>query len=198
MLFSFLPVVATVAMGSTTPAVAPPSDSVAVTLYDENHAEFAVVKVGRDGSLAPEADREIRRLFRCKRTGREHEMDKRLIAMLADVSAHWPGEPITFVSGYRTGSAERETSPHRGARALDFRVGGVSLIEVRDYLWKYYDDVGIGWYPQENFVHMDHRAHQADIAWTFLNGSEHYNPGWAERVRGEKLPQPPHHHAAGS
>ncbi len=193
MLFSFLPMMATMALGTASPTVAPASDSVAVPLYDENHAEFAVVRIGRDGSLTPEADREIRHLFRCKSTGIEHKMDVRLLAMLADVSSHFDGKVITFVSGFRTGSAERMTSPHRGGRALDFRVNGESLIAVRDYMWKYYDEVGIGWYPTENFVHMDHRAGQADISWTFLDGSEHYNPSWAERVRGMTLPHPPSH-----
>ena len=195
MLFSFLPVMATMTLGAATPTVAPESETVPVALYDENHYEFAIVRIGRDGSVNPEADREIRHLFRCKSTGLQHQMDTRLLAMLADVSAHFDGRVITFVSGFRTGSNERETSPHRHARALDFRVNGVSLIAVRDYMWKYYDGVGIGWYPNENFVHMDHRPGQNDIAWTFLNGSEHYNPSWAERVRGVELPQVPEHHA---
>jgi uncharacterized protein YcbK (DUF882 family) len=197
MLFSFLPMMATMALGTASPTVAPPSDSVPVALYDENHYEFAVVRIGRDGSLTPEADRELRHLFRCKSTNLEHKMDGRLMAMLADVSAHFDGRVITFVSGFRTGHAERMTSPHRGARALDFRVNGVSLIAVRDYMWKYYDEVGIGWYPNENFVHMDHRPHQNDISWTFLNGSEHYNQSWAERVRSVKQPHPVSHSAGG-
>jgi uncharacterized protein YcbK (DUF882 family) len=182
MLFTFLPMMATVALGAASPTVAPPSESVAVSLYDENHAEFAVVRIGRDGSLTPEADREIRHMFRCKTTEREHKMDPRTLAMLADVSAHFDGRVITFVSGFRTGHNERMTSPHRGARAIDFRVDGVKLIAVRDYMWKYYDGVGVGWYPNENFVHIDHRTN-GDVAWTFLHGSERYHPSWAERVR---------------
>jgi len=199
MLFSFLPILATASLGAGAPVAATPADSVAVSLYDENHREFAIVRIGRDGSLTPEADREVRRLFRCKSTGLEHKMDGRLMAMLADVSSHFDGRVITFVSGFRTGGSERMTSPHRGARALDFRINGVPLIEVRDYMWKYYDEVGIGWYPSENFVHMDHRAHQNDIAWTFLHGSEHYNPSWAERVRNVQLPHPrSHEHEPGT
>jgi uncharacterized protein YcbK (DUF882 family) len=194
MLFSFLPVMATVTLGMAHPEAAPPSDSVAVQLYDENHYEFAVVRIGRDGSLTPEADREVRHLFRCKSTGIEHKMDRRLMAMLADVASHFDNRVITFVSGFRTGGAERMTSPHRGARALDFRVNGVSLIAVRDYMWKYYDDVGVGWYPSENFLHMDHRDH-GDVAWTFLHGSERYHPSWAERVRSPEQPKKSRHQA---
>lgn len=195
MLASFLPLMAQAMLGTASPAVAPQSETVAVQLYDENHAEFAVVAIGRDGSLSPEADREIRHLFRCKRTDREHKMDTRLLAMLADVSSHFDNHVITFVSGYRTAATERMTSPHRGARALDFRINGTSLIAVRDYVWKYYDQVGIGWYPNENFVHMDHRPGQNDIAWTFHDGVEHYNPSWAERVRGVELPKIADHEA---
>jgi uncharacterized protein YcbK (DUF882 family) len=195
MLFGFLPVMASMTLGTAQPHLAPQSETVPVALYDENHYEFAIVQIGRDGSVSPEADRELRHLFRCKNTGLEHKMDPRLLAMLADVSSHFDGKVITFVSGYRTGGTERMTSPHRGARALDFRINGVSLVAVRDYMWKYYDEVGIGWYPNENFVHMDHRPGQSDIAWTFLHGVEHYNPGWAERVRGTELPKVPDHQA---
>jgi uncharacterized protein YcbK (DUF882 family) len=165
-----------------------------VSLYDENHAEFAVVRIGRDGSLTPEADRELRHMFRCKSTGREHKMNQRTLAMLADVSAHFDGRVITFVSGFRTGHNESMTSPHRGARALDFRINGVKLVAVRDYMWKYYDGVGVGWYPNENFVHMDHRDN-GDMSWTFLRGRERYHPSWADRVR--SAPIAPQDHKVG-
>jgi uncharacterized protein YcbK (DUF882 family) len=195
MLVPFLPVMATVALRAASPATAQAADVVPVALYDENHAEYAVVPIGRDGTLTPDAERALRHLFRCKRTDKQHKMDPRLLAMLADVSAHFDGRVITFVSAYRAGVNERETSPHRAARALDFRIDGTDLIAVRDYIWKYYSDVGIGWYPNENFVHMDHRAGQNDIAWTFYDGTEHYNPSWAARVRGVELPKIPDHEA---
>ena len=168
---------------AATPTLAP-TDAVDVTLYDENHRETRVVRIGRDGAVTPETEAVIDHLFRCKRTGLTHKMDRRLLAMIADVSAHFGGRTITFISGYRTGREERKTSPHRHARALDFRVDGVSLIAVRNYVWAYYEDVGVGWYPQENFIHLDHRGPgQNSVAWTFLHGVEHDNPWWAEHVR---------------
>jgi len=198
MLFSLLPAhalsvlaaawlgVASPASGALALAASPaaPTDTVSVTLYDENHHETRVVQIGRDGTVTPENEAVIDHLFRCKRTGNTHKMDRRLLAMIADVSAHFDGRTITFISGYRNGHEESRTSPHRAARALDFRVNGVSLIAVRNYVWRYYEDVGVGWYPKENFIHLDHRGKgQHSIAWTFLHGHEHYRPWWADRIR---------------
>lgn len=190
MMFALLPLhavslLASTSLGATRPALAQEAslsaDTVAVTLYDENHPETVTVRIGRDGSMDEDTQKEVEHLFRCKRTELHRHMNQEMLAMLADVSAHFGGRPITFVSAFRTGSQERETSPHRAGRALDFRIPGVSTIEIRDYMWKYYDHVGVGYYPGENFVHLDHR--KDDIAWTFLNGKEHYHPSWASRVR---------------
>jgi uncharacterized protein YcbK (DUF882 family) len=192
MLFALLPLhavslLASTSLGAERPAIAQEasleSDTVAVTLYDENHPETVTLQIGRDGSMDPDTTQELEYLFRCKRTELHRHMNPEMLSMLADVSAHFGGKSITFVSAYRTGSMERDTSPHKAGRALDFRIPGVSTIDIRDYMWKYYDHVGVGYYPNENFVHLDHR--QDDIAWTFLNGTEHYNPSWATRIREE-------------
>jgi hypothetical protein len=91
---------------------------------------------------------------------------------------------------YRTGGGESWTSPHRAGRAIDFRIRGESLVAIRDYLWKTYTHVGIGWYPSEQFIHMDSRPE--DIAWTFSGGDNHYRPYWSERVRSKLVAAVPH------
>ena len=93
---------------------------------------------------------------------------------------------------------ESPTSPHRDARAIDFRIRGVQLKEIRDYLWKTYTDVGVGWYPAEQFVHIDTRPRVHDTAWTFLNGTNHYHPYWAELARKPMVAEASHEHRAGS
>ena len=162
------------------------SGMVAVTLYDENHPETKVVYIGRDGTVDDETRKELQRLFRCKRTDRQKKVDKGMLAMLADVAARYPGRTIEFVSGYR--ATDRHSSRHWQGRALDFRIKGVKMTEVRDYIWATHTQLGLGWYPEDGFVHMDHREDDADIAWTATNHTNHYHPSWSKRVRrGEQL-----------
>ncbi len=73
------------------------------------------------------------------------------------------------------------------ARAVDFRIRGIQLREIRDYLWTTYTSVGVGWYPVEQFVHIDTRPGQQDMSWTFLNGVNHYHPFWAELARDPEM-----------
>jgi hypothetical protein len=41
--------------------------------------------------------------------------------------------------------------------ACDFRVEGVKTAELRDYLRHTFDKVGVGYYPNSSFVHLDVR-----------------------------------------
>lgn len=164
-------------------AAAHVASPVAVKLYDENARVSLEVEVDRDGAVDEETGKQLAHLFRCRRTEREKPLAKQTYAMMADLAAKYPGKPIEFVSAYRAGRGESYSSPHRKAHALDFRIRGVKLGEIRDYLWKKYTDVGIGWYPSEGFIHMDTRPKQGDTAWTFVNGDNRYHPYWAEVAR---------------
>src|SRR4029079_15116981 len=48
-------------------------------------------------------------------------------------------------------------SPHMKGLACDFRVDGVKTAELRDYLRKTFEKVGVGYYPNSTFVHLDVR-----------------------------------------
>jgi uncharacterized protein YcbK (DUF882 family) len=171
---------------------------VEVDFYDENDHQSGKVAIWRDGSTDAAATAEIKKLFRCRTTHRQKMIAQKTLAMIADVSEHYPGKTIEYVSGYRTGSGESSTSPHRDGRAIDFRIRGVQLREIRDYLWRTYADVGVGWYPSEQFVHIDTRPGLHDMSWTFLKGSNHYNPYWAELARQPQVAAVPLDHHAGS
>jgi len=162
---------------------------VPVALYDENLQVSERVLLERDGSADRETAMRLTRLFRCRATGHQAPMAQRTLAMLADLAERYEGKTIDFVSAHRASAGESWTSPHRAARALDFRIKGVELREIRDYLWRKYTDVGIGWYPSERFVHMDTRPGRGDTAWTFLNGTNHYHPYWAELARAKDPPR---------
>ena len=174
-------------------------EPIQVKLYDENLHVSATVAINPDGSTDPATEKEIRHLFRCRMTNRERHIAQKTLAMLADVQQKYPDKVIEFVSVYRLGGGESSQSPHRDGRAIDFRIRGVQLREIRDYLWRKYTDVGIGWYPSEQFLHMDTRPGLHDTAWTFLAGVNHYHPWWAEVARAPKpAPVVKHVHAPGA
>jgi uncharacterized protein YcbK (DUF882 family) len=156
---------------------------VEVKLFDENLRVNATVGIRRDGTMDSQTAVEVRHLFRCRQTNRERPIARRTLAMLADLAEQYAPKSIEFVSAYRVQDGESATSPHRDGRAIDFRVRGVKLTEIRDYLWRTYTEVGVGWYPSEQFIHMDTRPTLHDTAWTFLSGVNHYHPYWSEAAR---------------
>jgi len=141
----------TTAMAGWTAAVAPvplPAEAlttmvagnaampVEVSLYDENEHQSGTIAIWRDGATDDETTAAVKRLFRCRTTHREKMIAKQTLAMLAAVSERWGNKTIEYVSAYRTGHAESRTSPHRDARAIDFRIRDMSMHEIRDYLWR--------------------------------------------------------------
>ena len=161
---------------------------VEVKFFDENLRVSASFQLRRDGSADPETTKKVTSLFRCRFTNHEAPIAKRTLAMLVDVSERYHGKSIEFVSAHRATAGESYTSPHRAARAIDFRIRDVELREVRDYLWRKYTEVGVGWYPSEKFIHIDPRPGLNDTSWTYQYGTNHYKPYWAELAR---QPDPP-------
>lgn len=86
---------------------------------------------------------------------KDFRMNDRLLTILAQVSDHFGGRPLRVVSGYRTTSWVEE-SKHPLGRACDFVVLGVPNTVLRDYL-RTLDSVGVGYYPNSTFVHLDVR-----------------------------------------
>ncbi len=99
------------------------------------------------------AHKRLTHFLRDWRTGRTKRIPERLVWLLYLVQQRFDA-PIEVVSGYR--HKERKTSRHKQARAVDFRVEGVDPKVVWEYC-KRFDNVGLGWYPNSKFVHMDVR-----------------------------------------
>ena len=158
-----------------------------VSFYDENDHQAGTVAIWRDGATDDDTAAQIKHLFRCRTTHREKMIAQQTLAMIADVSEHYPGKAIEYISALRVGRDEGPNSPHRDGRAIDFRIRGIQLREIRDYLWTHYNDVGVGWYPSEQFVHIDTRPGLHDTSWTFLHGENHYHPFWAALARDPDL-----------
>lgn len=149
------------ALASTTAkakAKKPPKNG-PVVLYTINHKETFPLRL-RDAQGKPIKGNQRRfdRFLRCHHTEAKHAMNPRLMRLLYQTGRHWPGRRLEIVSGYRAPSvAKNPHSPHMKGLACDFRVDGVKTSDLRDYLRKNFQKVGVGYYPNSTFVHLDVR-----------------------------------------
>jgi uncharacterized protein YcbK (DUF882 family) len=130
-----------------------------VVLYTVNHKETLPLRL-RDAQGKPVKGNQKRfdRFLRCHHTEAKHAMNPRLMRLLYQTGRHWPGKRLEVVSGFRSPKvAKNPHSPHMKGLACDFRVEGVKTTELRDYLRKTFDKVGVGYYPNSTFVHLDVR-----------------------------------------
>jgi uncharacterized protein YcbK (DUF882 family) len=131
----------------------------AVTLYDVNHRQTMALRL-RDAQGRPVKGLQKRfdTFLRCHYTNQKHAMSPRLMRLMYQAGRHWPGHRLEVVSGYRHPDvAKNPHSPHMKGLACDFRVAGVKNTELRDYLRRSFDKVGVGYYPNSSFVHLDVR-----------------------------------------
>ncbi len=107
----------------------------------------------RSGKLLPKARATVSALLGASSTGAQ--MDSRLLLLLVKVSDHFGGRPVRVVSGMRDNSYFHD-SKHPLGRAMDFSIPGVPNEAVRDYA-RTLGNVGVGYYPNSSFVHLDVR-----------------------------------------
>ncbi len=152
-----------------------------VHVYNSNTREYATFLIDSTGHYPAEQKRSVKHLFRCRRTGRRHKMHPGVLRILADLSARYPGHTIEIVSGYRAPPYGVPRSKHFHGRAIDLRVRGVEITEVRDYLWRTHENVGVGYYRRQKFVHVDYRPNYKKTAWTQRrrNGKYYHRPKWS-------------------
>jgi len=127
--------------------------------------ESVVVRlVDTRGAVRPAAQRQMRELLRPRESKKRKTPNLRLLGLMAQVSDHFGGRPIHIISGYRlAGGFTRDSSRHVAGDAVDFRIPGVSLDELREYC-SHFPNVGVGLYPRSQFVHLDVRRKSA--RWT--------------------------------
>jgi len=134
-----------------------PKPSGEVWLRAENlNEEFRGNIYKQDGTFDDAALAKLDDLFRCTQTGEVRAVDAHLYEQLSRIYDHF-GKQVQLVSGFRF--AERDSSRHFNAAAMDIRVAGVSTNE----LYKFAETLdmggmGIGIYPTSQFVHVDFRA----------------------------------------
>lgn len=121
--------------------------------------ERFVLRPDRAGHLGPARLRGLRRFLRCHHTGRVHPMADRLPQLLYAIGHHFEDRAISIVAGYRAPKVAREKgnprSPHKLGHAVDFKIDGVALTELRDYVRQTFRGIGIGYYPNSGFLHLD-------------------------------------------
>lgn len=119
------------------------------------------------GQYVPEAMARISRLMRDFRTGDAHPMDPAMLDILWQLQRSLKTEqPFQIISAYRsprTNTMLRGRSAHTGVaqkslhltgQAIDIRLPGVPLADVRDAALELRRG-GVGYYPDSDFVHID-------------------------------------------
>ena len=127
-------------------------------LTNEN---FTIRVSDRRGRQSPTALKTFEKMLRSA-GGVTHPIDPRLIALAAIVSNHFGSRKLDYISGFRPYTPTQYTphSNHNLGRAMDFRVDGVPNEVLRDYC-RTLKNVGVGYYPNSTFVHLDVRTSPA-------------------------------------
>lgn len=142
-----------------------------------------------DGKVTPEMADDIAAIMRCARSGRTRRIATGTLALLADVAVRFPGHEIEIISAVRAeperSKAGIKHSKHWDGHAIDLQVRGVKQAAVRDEMWANHHDVGVGWYPHQQFIHLDYRPDVHDMSWTQPrpNADNIYHPRWSRLAR---------------
>lgn len=118
-----------------------------------------------NGSYLPDALSEATRVMRDWRTGDEHFIDPGLFDALHAIGGRLEtNRPFQIISGYRSPKTNAmlrgrsdgvaEHSQHMLGKAIDVRLEGVDLANLRDAALDL-GAGGVGYYPVSNFLHID-------------------------------------------
>jgi len=107
----------------------------------------------------------------------------RLLWAVTELSRAFPGRPIVLMSGYRN---DGHSGLHGKGRALDLYVRGVPNEDVFA-VCRALRDVGCGFYPYNQFLHVDVRPYgTGHVAWVDSSGPgepSRYVDGWPGVLR---------------
>jgi uncharacterized protein YcbK (DUF882 family) len=130
-----------------------------VDLFQINTKESFVLRFNDErGRPIQGWQKRFQRFMRCHHTNTQHRIDPRLPRLMYQTGRHFAGHRLEVISGYRNPKVARNPrSPHKQGLACDFRIAGVSNATLRDFLRRTFDHVGVGFYPNSFFVHLDVR-----------------------------------------
>jgi uncharacterized protein YcbK (DUF882 family) len=152
-----------------------------VTFYNLNTRETESFFLRFDGVMSSDDEQRMTHLFRCKRTGHERKPDRGLLQILAKLADRYQGHVFEVVSAHRFNRGTSPTSKHRTGHALDVRIRGAKIKEVRSFVWKMEAPIGLGYYREQQFLHIDSRPIEGKIAWDQRteNSAYYYHPAWS-------------------
>ncbi|MCX5747110.1 MAG: DUF882 domain-containing protein [Proteobacteria bacterium] len=124
----------------------------------------------KDGTFDDASLAKIDDMFRCVKTGEVRAVRAELLEHMSRIYDHFGGKQVIVVSGFRF--AERDSSRHFHASAMDIRVKDVSYQQVYDFAATLdTGHMGLGRYPTSQFVHVDYRAPgEPSFRWTDYSG----------------------------
>ncbi|MCY0853600.1 DUF882 domain-containing protein [Cupriavidus sp. D39] len=135
--------------------------------FDHTHTGERIAIVYAVGEqFVPEALAALNRFLRDHYSGEVGMIDPQLFALLYRLKQTLSCEsPFQVISGYRSpatnahlrktrGGGVASHSLHMDGKAIDIRLPGVSLVDLRDAALSLRGG-GVGFYPQEQFVHAD-------------------------------------------
>ncbi len=142
-----------------------------ISIKAENLGEEVTVNIYKpDGSFDEGALAKLDDIFRCVRTGEVRAVRPELYEQLSRIYDHFEKKQIVLVSGFRF--AERNSSRHFHASAMDIRIPGISINTMYAYAESLdQGGMGIGLYPTSQFIHVDVRAPgEPSYRWTDYSG----------------------------
>jgi uncharacterized protein YcbK (DUF882 family) len=134
-------------------------------LHSLHTGETVDVVFWRNGHYVPQGLRELKHMLRDHRSGDEIDMDPELFALVHRLYTDVGGKgAIQVISGHRSaktnamlrriGRNVAKKSQHVLGTAMDIRIPGVPLKVLRDTALSYKAG-GVGYYPQNDFIHVD-------------------------------------------
>lgn len=159
-----------------------------ITFYFENrHEQASFVLVDEAGDAQPDVVKQFSHFVRCWRTNREKQIHPRTVEIITAIAKHFGAQRIDVVSGYRARPYGAPHSKHFLGRAMDIHVPNVPAKAVAKWVWDNFRHVGVGYYPKQQFVHVDSR--DMDVRWvdTSMHG-ESAHARYFGRPVGEELP----------
>jgi uncharacterized protein YcbK (DUF882 family) len=162
-----------------------------ITFYFENRHETLsvvffdlqnLVAISRDAMAA------LSHHLRCFRTDKERPIHPRLAEIVARVTDAFGRDHVDVVSGFRARPYGAPHSKHFAGRAMDFRLPNLPARKIAAWVWKNFRGVGVGYYPKQNFVHVDVR--EVDVRWvdTSLHGESAHARYFARTPSEQVLP----------
>ncbi|MFC0180388.1 YcbK family protein [Thorsellia kenyensis] len=136
-----------------------------LTIKNLNTLESLTVNLGATNTVNNKQLSQLSHLFRDHRSNQTKTIDVGLFDQLLRLQLMLNIQlPITLISGYRAPvsnnsmrtkkSGVAKNSYHTKGKAMDFRIEGVALNEIKDAMIAL-NAGGVGYYPKNNFIHID-------------------------------------------